>query len=326
MRRKQNHESAGRSGEGAQPRIEISRRSLLKVGGAATLAAGALASSGRAVAGDGTDPTGYEGLDTLGASRESYWNKTGEYFLQKTVDMSKINQGIIRARVHGVWRDYLIRGVDDAFFKFNIAMRKKTLDVMMTGQYGMYNDAHNGAVGSYGSNRGDSSFILNVAFKGMGWVPKPDELDARIKEYSDNYTATQMKKMQILYAGYNNPDMWDRRFIGSLELYTERDYETHTFLNQMVNPVSTLCTLADESYEFRCIVRLVHHKDPNLTPYEQQVVTYLNYAHDFFHGGPDPSNLTVHNIGVMYFVVEEFDNSPWGMTGTAGGMQRVPAP
>src|SRR5512135_844505 len=105
-------------------RIELSRRSLLKVGGAATLAAGALA-SGRAVAGDGgADPTGLEGLDALGAHRETYWNKTGEYFQQKTVDMSRINQGIIRARVNGVWRDYLISEIDDAYFKFNFAMRK----------------------------------------------------------------------------------------------------------------------------------------------------------------------------------------------------------
>jgi hypothetical protein len=306
--------------------LQISRRSLLKVGGAATLAVGALATSG-AAAQDGGTATGLEGLDTLGGKRESYWKKDGDYFVQDNVELAKVEQGIVRARINGHWRDFVVRQIDDAFFDFNMAMRKRTLDLMAgTGQYEMYNDAHNAAVGTYGSNRGDSAFIVNVAFKGMGWVPRSDLLEARIQELQDNYKASMMKKMQILYAGYLDKQMWDRRIIGSLELYTTQAYETHSFLNQMVNPVSTLCTLAEESYEFRTVARLMHYNDPRLSTWEKNVVKYINFAHDFFHGGPDPNQLTVHNIGVMYLVVEEFDNSPWGATDTAGGKQRVPAP
>jgi len=305
----------------------LSRRSLLKAGGAVTLAAGAL--SGRPARGDApADPkSGLEGLDELGAKRESYWQQDGAYFVQKNVDVSKVDQGIIRARVNGVWRDFAIRELDSAYFDFNMKMRKRMLGYMMgMSKLEMYNDAHNAAVGTYGSNRGDSSMIVNVAFKGMGWVPKPDQIEARIQELQGSYTADMMKKVQILTAGYNDPGLWDRRWLGSLELYTTRDFETHTFLNQMVNPVSTLCTLADQSYEFRTIARLIHPGDPGLTAMEKNVVTYINFAHDFFHGGPNPSTLVVHNIGVMYYIVEEFDNSPWGATPTAGGKQRVPPP
>jgi hypothetical protein len=171
----------------------------------------------------------------------------------------------------------------------------------------------------------------------MGWVPKKSELAARIKELADNYTASEMTKMQILYGGYENPGMWDRRLQGSLELYTTRDNETHSFLNEMVNPVATLCFVGTDwsdstaasppmvSYEFRTIARLMHYDDPGLSDYERDLVTYINFAHDFFHGGPDANKLTVHNIGVAYYVVEEFDNSPYGMTETAGGQKRVPA-
>ena len=121
-------------------------------------------------------------------------------------------------------------------------------------------------------------------------------------------------------------EMWDRRLQGSLELYTYQQYETHTFLNQMLNPASTLCFLGDQSYEVRTIAHLLHQDDPELNEYEQKIVKYINYAHDFFHGGPDPHKLTIHNIAVAYYVVEEFDNSPWGMSDTAGGMKRVPRP
>jgi len=304
---------------------ELSRRSLLLAGGAATLAVPLL--TGRVASADGSDE--YDELKTiqkLGATRESYWDPGGKYFTQKNVDTSKVDKGIIRARVDGSWQDFVVRQIDDAFFNHNIAMRIRMLEVM-TGskQYDIYNDAHNAAVGTYGSNRGDSRFHVNVAFKGMGWIPLASGIDARTKELEDNYTASMMTKMQILYAGYQDPSMWDRRLLGSLELYTTRDNETHTFLNQMINPVATLCTLGDESYEFRTVARLMHPDDPKLTDYEKKLVKYINFAHDFFHGGPNPTKLIVHNLAVAYYIVEEFDNSPFGATETAGGKKRVPA-
>ncbi len=302
----------------------VSRRSLLMAGGAATLAVPLL--TGRAAtAADSDEYAELKTIQKLGSARESYWDATGKYFVQKNVDTEKLDKGILRARIDGTWQEFVNSEIDDAFFSHNVAMRLRMFEVMTGSKaFDIYNDAHNAAVGSYGSNRGDSRFHMNVAFKGMGWVPKPDRIDARIKELEDNYTTSMMAKMQLLYAGYQDKSMWDLRLLASLELYTSKDSETHTFLNQMVNPVSTLCTLGDESYEFRTVVRLLHPDNPRLTDYERKVVTYINYAHDFFHGGPDPTKLYVHNIGVIYYIVEEFDNSPFGATNTAGGQKRVP--
>lgn len=303
----------------------ISRRSLIKAGGAVTLA-GSLAAT-KAWAGNEGQGTDFEAITNLGATRESYWRNDGEYFVQENVDTSQIDSGYISARVDGEWREYVLRELDDEFFDFNIGMRMRMLEVM-TGQkqYTIYNDAHNAAVGTYGSNRGDSRFSVNVAFKGMGWVPTKDKIEERTALYAEKYKSSMMTKMQTLAQGYATDGLWNRKIQGSLELYTTQSNETHTFLNQMVNPVSTICFLGDRSYELRAIARLMHPKDPNLSEYEQKLVTWINYAHDFFHGGPDPSKLTVHNIGVAYFVVEEFDNSPFGQTPTAGGQKRVPKP
>ena len=342
--KKQQHveQQAGERGEPT-----ISRRSLIKAGGAAG-AAGLACSllTGTAAADNGPGQPGgpyttnFQAVKDTGAARESFWKEGGKYFVQKNVDVTKVDQGIIRARVDGEWHTFAIRELDDAFLDFNMGMRQRMMNYMAgQGSLGIYNDAHNAAVASYGGNRGDSRFTLNVAFKGMGWVPKKDKIAARIKKYQDNYTAGMMDKMKILYAGYSDKTIWDRTIQGSLELYTSQSNETHTFLNQMINPVSNCCFIGDTvdtstmppktanvSYELRVVARLIHHLDPNLTEHEKLVVQYINYAHDFFHGGPDKTKLTVHNIGVIYYVVEEFDNSPFGMTDTAGGMKRVPAP
>jgi hypothetical protein len=320
-------EDGGASGaREAREASGMSRRTLLKAGSAATLA-GTIIGGGIAAADGGSqEAEEWSILRGLGAERDTYWDKTGTYFSQKNVDLKQLSSGgFVRAKIDGKWQDFTVREIDDAFFDFNMKMRIRMFEVMAGSKsYDIYNDAHNAAVGTYGSNRGDSRFLVNVAFKGMGWVPKPDYLDDRIQELQDNYTASMMTKVQLLYEGYQNTSMWDRRFFGSLELYTTVDNETHSFLNQMVNPVSTICTLADESYEFRTVARLMHVSDPGLTSWEKKVMTYINYAHDFFHGGPDPDKLTVHNNAVMYFIIEEFDNSPFGATDTAGGQRRVP--
>lgn len=302
----------------------VSRRSLLMAGGAATLAVPLLTGQ-KALADDADEYSEMKKVQKLGSTRENYWDPSGKFFVQKNVDNSKVDKGILRARVDGTWQEFVNREIDDAFFDHNIAMRLRMFEVMTgTKQYEIYNDAHNAAVGTYGSNRGDSRFHVNVAFKGMGWLPTPSRIDARIKELEENYTTSMMKKMQLLYAGYHDKTLWDKRIIGSLELYTTQESETHTFLNQMINPVASICTLGSESYEFRVVTRLLHPEDPGLSDYEKKAVKYINFAHDFFHGGPNPNKLFVHNIGVLYYVVEEFDNSPFGATDTAGGQKRVP--
>lgn len=260
----------------------------------------------------------------LNESRRSYWKEGGKYFVQETVDSSLLDQGMIRARVDGRWNDFAIRNVNEHFFDYNIAQRLKMINVMLgTAEFGIYNDAHNAAVASYGANRGDSRFTLNNAFKGLGWVPRPSVIKEMADEYYAHSKDNMMAKIQIIKDNYNKKNHWRMDIIGSHELYTHKDFETHTFLNVMENPVVSICTLANESYEFRAICRLLHPEDPNLSDDDWQIVRWVNYAHDFFHGSPT-QNLSVHRIVTLYHVVEMFDNSPWGVTPKAGGMKVVP--
>jgi hypothetical protein len=260
----------------------------------------------------------------LNAKRGTYWKEDGKYFVQTTVDPSKLNTGVLKARVDGRWQTFLTRGIDDRFFNFNIKMRLNMINAMLgTSQLQMYNDAHNAAVASYGANRGDSRVTINNAYKGMGWVPTPEQIETHADEYFENATANMMQKIAIIKKNYMATEIWRRDVLGSLELYSRPDFETHTFINVMENPVVSLVFLGDESYEFRAICRLLHPLDPNLTPEDYNLVRWINFAHDFFHGGGDRP-LGLYFAAAVYHIIEEFDNSPMGATATAGGNKLVP--
>jgi hypothetical protein len=309
-------------------KLHVSRRRFLGLGGVGGLAALPLLNqvlpvrSAAAAEGPGFGET--PSCTDLNAAREPYWHDNGTYFVQENVDVSQLADGVIRARIDGRWQGFQVRELTRAFQDWNFAKREAMLNIMMTGQYDLYNDIHNAAVASYGANRGDSRLSLNVAYKGTGWVPVPSMIKDKIKQYQDTCASGDMTKFQILQANYDHKEWWRRDVLGSHDLYTTVDYESHTFLNQMVNPVSTLCFLDMISYEIRAIVRLLHPDDPGLTEEEHDLVTWVNYAHDWFHGGASYCPLTATRIVALYYVIELFDNSPWGQTPSAGGHRLVP--
>ena len=116
---------------------------------------------------------------------------------------------------------------------------------------------------------------------------------------------------------YANRDLWDRTRLVSLELYAKPDFETHTFLNQMENPVSSVVFLDIPSYELRTIAQLLHPKDPALNNYEKKIVTYINAIHTYMH-----SHFKAVVPAVIYHIIEQFDNSP-GRGGDKKRGQRV---
>lgn len=301
-------------------RRATSRRGLFKLGGLASLPLiGRVLAPKSARAADPKEPE--DCAAWAQRAREQWWKEDGKYFVQDTVDMSEVHQGFISARVDGRWQRFRIRHLDEGFIEWNFSKRAAMLENMMGGQLDMYNDIHNAAVASYGMVRGDSQFSLNVAYKGTGWVPKQEFIKDMTDEYW-NFKARPMgMKLAIIENNYADRNLWRTDIIGSLELYTSKAFETHTFLNQMVNPVSVICFHDFISYEVRTIARLIHPSDPNLTAEEADIALWINYAHDFFHG---QGTLYDDRIGVIYYVVEEFDNSPYGQTELAGGHRVVP--
>jgi len=145
--------------------------------------------------------------------------------------------------------------------------------------------------------------------KGTGLLPKPDIIKTKIEELNKGDDSEDMKvrkaKIEYLLDNYKNKELWDRRTLISLELYSTPKFQTHTFLNVMENPLTTLVFLHMVSYELRCICYLIDPKNPKLTDMEKDWIAYSNGAHSYFHG-----KSKVNFITSVYFIIEEFDNSP----------------
>ena len=240
--------------------------------------------------------------------KSDFWR--GDYFHQTNVDVSRIDEGVIRARIGGKWESYKIRELDEAFIEWNIKDRLENLTTMKGGKMPDWSGAHNAAVATYGKNRGDSRFSLNNAIKGTGLCPRKERLGGLIARLQETGDRPYPEKFDVLESMYRDGTLWDRTKLISLELYAKPDFETHTFLNQMGNPVSTIVYLDIPSYELRTIARLLHPKDPDLTVYEKQIVTYINTVHTYMH-----SRFKAVVPAVVYHVIEEFDNSPAGRGG-----------
>lgn len=237
-----------------------------------------------------------------------FWK--GDVFHQDNVDASRIEEGTIRARIEGKWQSFTLRTFDEAFMEWNIKDRLANLEEMREGRMPDWSGAHNAAVATYGRNRGDSRFHLNNAIKGTGLCPKHERLEELITRLSETRDKPHQEKFTVLESMYKDTDLWDRRMLVSLELYSKPDFETHTFLNQMENPVSTIVFLDIPSYELRTIARLCHPEDPELLEPEKRIVTYINTIHTYMH-----SHFKDSVPAVVYHVIEEFDNSPAGRGG-----------
>ncbi len=284
----------------------LGRRALLKVAGAATVGLPLAA-----YLGNGTPWRGVRAAQAHEGTREreNYWQPEG-HCLQETVDISDIDRHIIRARVDDEWKEYYNRRLTEEFIDWNFGRR---LDRLRGGMMDSCLDgAHSGCLATYGANRGDSVFSLNAAFKGFGFFPNMSHVDDAMAEVLDNWDAGLMTKIGILEDFYTDHAMWDYRMMSSLELYTTQDFETHSFLNQMANPVATINWLdIPGSYEARAIARLIHPQDPDVSDDDFLRVRWVNMMHDFFHGGPFPDEDRIPYIAAIYYIVEVFDNSPY---------------
>jgi len=248
-------------------------------------------------------------------TKPNFWHKDG-YCKQTNIDMKDYDKGIIRARVEGRWQDFEIHELPDAFMKWSISHRLETLKRIRTKGMPELAGSHNGMVASHGLRRDDAQFSINCAVKGMGFLPKPDKIEEILNLLKSSFDNPLEQKLFFLESLYQNSEnIFDRTKQTSLELYATPEFETHTFLNQMTDPGVAIVFLDFPSYELRAITQLIHPLDPTLTSYEKNIVDYINTIHDYFHSkSPRPS------IGVVYHVIEVFDNTP----GKARGKRIMP--
>ncbi len=246
-------------------------------------------------------------------SHRKFWkDKT---FSQATVDMSGYGRGIIKARVDGQWREFKIREASKEFTQWNTEKRLEFLEKIKAGEFPGWGGPHSGAVATYGLGRLDSQFTVNNAIKGIGLAPADKNLDTAIGRLKETYENPMPEKMDTLKTLYGDAEFFDWRKQTSLELYATPEFETHTFLNVMENPVATLVFLDIPSYELRTIVRIVHPEDETALPSEKKLLEFVNLAHEYMHG-KFPSKYAL----LLFYIVEEFDNTP----GSKRGIRTVP--
>jgi hypothetical protein len=240
---------------------------------------------------------------------DGFW--TGGAFRQDCVDASGESTGSVRARVGGVWREFQVTPLSDAFMEWNLNSRLEMLsglsDLMsgMGGAPPSLAGPHNAAMATLGYRREDSILEVNNAFKGMGLCPARETIRDRITEMSQTMSAPMPEKMGFLQRMYSDASNFDLTKLISLELYSTPEFETHTFLNLMSEPETSLVFLDSLSFEVRGIGQLVDHGDEEAGDYPRNIVEYTNIAHSYFHG-----NFPRMFPGILVHVVEVFDNTP----------------
>lgn len=239
----------------------------------------------------------------LELSRMKFWE--GNTFHQNTVDVSKYSQGIIRARVDEKWQEFEVRELPEEFIKWNLEKRIETLKLIREHKPPSLSGPHSAMVASYGIERLDTQFKVNNAVKGMGFIPKSEKLKEIIGLLKSTMDTIPSEKLNILEGFYKNTEAIDITKQVSLELYSTPEFETHTFINEMVNPAVSIVFLDIPCFEIKSIAQLLHPEDEKLSDYERDVVEYVNLIHSYFHG-----KFKKNFITVIYHIIEVYNNSP----------------
>jgi hypothetical protein len=281
------------------PESSITRRKFLEKAG--RLGGAAIVSSVAGAAGFAQE--------LEGVVMDGFW--TGGAFRQDCVDASGESGGSVRARVGGTWRDYRLSPLPNAFMEWNMRSRLNMLSGLadlMSGRGGAppsLAGPHNAAMATLGHRRHDSILEVNNAFKGMGLCPAREIIHDKIAEMSGTMGAPMPEKLAFLQRMYADASNFDLTKLISLELYSTPEFETHTFLNLMSEPVTSLVFLDSLSFEVRGIGQLVDHGDEEAGDYARSIVEYTNIAHSYFHG-----DFPRMFPGILVHVVEVFDNTP----------------
>ncbi len=250
---------------------------------------------------------------------EEFW--TNGSFSQNTVDASREAEGIIKAYLDGRWEEFQTIDLPTEFMDWNLSARLDVLNnlsMMFSGDGGAppsLAGPHNAAMATWGGKRADSVLEINNAYKGMGLCPRRDLIKDMIAQIDELMSGGMGARLNFLQDLYSTSDNFDLTKMISLELYSTPDFETHTFINLMERPTTSLVFLDSKSYEVRGIGQLVSPDDTSAGEYARDIVEYTNKAHSLFHG--DFPRLYP---GILIHVTTVFDNSP----GTGRGVRIAP--
>ena len=313
---------------------KIQRRSFLKLAGAA------LAGMSLPFKAEQSEAQ----MNTELVSGGKFWKNRGtanEYFKQTVVNTKLVNtEDTIWAKVDGWWQKYQISGFDEEFLKWYVDDTFKWYEYIFDrGESPPNGGHHTPGISTYsrrGVGRGDSRFHLNNAFKSVTIAPKVENLDYYLSVYKraidyKNGLVPDPGEYSLDWkkARLRDYDFWDRRVLITTDLYSgqgssvdpstgevnvEQTFgfkESHYLLNTMVNPVANVLYLdsftstAAPTWEMRAIAVNTHWNNPDddeMTLLYQKYRKAVMYPHKLQHGQTD------HHIGVVFHIIEQFDN------------------
>jgi len=229
-----------------------------------------------------------------------------DYFIQGSVDASSLTEDLIKARIDGEWQTYELTELPEMFLSWDFSAREESIANISKGTMPGLAGPHNGMVATYGYRRSDSQFKLNNAVKGCGFLPKQEKIKEINQLLQNTITRDFPEKLEILTGLYTQGDsLFDLTKQVSLELYSVPEFNTQSFLNQMVNPISVIVFLDIPTFKLKTIPYLLHPENPELTDYEKDAVTYVNLIHSYFHG-----EFSKEFITVIYNIIEVYNSSP----------------
>lgn len=247
----------------------------------------------------------------------SAWWEKGGYIIHDSVDASSSEDGEITAFIEGSWQKLKIVKLPERFINWSLSERAERLKRLAAYGFSSRDLAgpHNACIATYGGPSRDSSISLNTAYKGMGFAPRKDKLSGTVsmlreskerieKNSAGDFRKMMLEKTQQLGRLYSDKGLFDNTKQVSLELFTDKDYHTHTFLNMMSNPIASASFLAFPTFEIRAVPQLLHPANPELTEYERGLISYTSAIHNFIHGGG------MMHITCVYHVIEVFDDTP----------------
>ncbi len=200
---------------------------------------------------------------------------------------------------------YPLAVMPERFVKWSIGERLKVLDMVKEHKFPEYLEGpHNGMVATCGNKRDDDVISINNAVKGVGYLPKKEQVDYLINRMKETKKEGLSKKVSVLYDFYTHFDEYFRRDgLLSLELYTHGDFKTKTYLNLIKNPEYAMVFLDMPTFQVKGIARLIH-KDED-SSYEKKVFEYANLIHSYFHG-----HFEREFIGIIFYISRVFDSTP----------------
>lgn len=219
----------------------------------------------------------------------------------------KIENSLVHLVVRGQQKSYKLHELNDEFFNWQVQTRLKSLKIFLGLEKGVPNFSPHSVVMSTFSN--EEEFPINSCIKGLGLVPKEQHLERlakRAKELIDlarknGINETLRDRIQFLLELYEQPEIFDRSVLSSIEMFYKRSYK-----NVLEDPRATLLFydhLSGYSVMFNVVVELV----PRGTAFYE----YVTAVHDLFHVPRDPSVRTDrYEYVYRFWPVEAYDKTP----------------